>query len=61
MIRGLDLDRRRIDTAFRRFDKDRSDHLDDGELARLAAYLGFEAPNLLWHSPRHALHWSWDV
>ncbi|CAE7205062.1 ANK2 [Symbiodinium sp. CCMP2456] len=42
ITRGLDLDRHRIDTAFRRFDVDRSDHLDDGELARLAAYLGFD-------------------
>ncbi|CAJ1445323.1 unnamed protein product [Effrenium voratum] len=39
---GLETDRHRVATAFRRFDADRSEQLDDQELSRLAAYLGFE-------------------
>lgn len=39
---GLMTDVSRVYTAFRRFDVDESNHLDDQELSRLAAYLGFD-------------------
>eukprot|EP00434_Breviolum_minutum_P014856 symbB.v1.2.013096.t1/scaffold919.1/size152209/8 len=42
VVAGLDIDMTRISTAFRRFDMDESNHLDETEIMRLAAYLGFD-------------------